>query len=80
MINITNNEIKFNDLEEKMWKKKMQEGLDELRDQLRRIDYQLLKSRNNEILELKDFQSTTIKCRFGDLDINRRRYKLKKEQ
>ena len=41
MINITNNEIKFNDLEEKMWKKKMQEGLDELRDQLRRIDYQL---------------------------------------
>ena len=27
MINITNNEIKFNDLEEKMWKKKMQEDL-----------------------------------------------------
>ena len=78
MINITNNEIKFNDLEEKMWKKKMQEGLDELRDQLRRIDYQLLKNRNNELLEPKDFQSTTIKCRFGDLDINRRRYKLKK--
>lgn len=26
MINITKNEIKFNDLEEKMWKKKMQEG------------------------------------------------------
>ena len=66
MINITNNEIKFNNLEEKMWKKKMQEGLDELRDQLRRIDYQLLKSRNNECLEPKDFQSTTIKCRFGD--------------
>ena len=78
MINITNNEIKFNDLEEKMWKKKMQEGLDELREQLRRIDYQLLKSRNKELLEPKDFQSTTIKCRFGDLDINRRRYKLKK--
>lgn len=78
MINITNNEIKFNDLEEKMWKKKMQEGLDELRDQLRRIDYQLLKNRNNELLEPKDFQSRTIKCRFGDLDINRRRYKLKK--
>ena len=37
MINIANNEIKFNDLEEKMWKKKMQEGLDELRNQLRRI-------------------------------------------
>ena len=78
MINITNNEIKFNDLEEKMWKKKMQEGLDELREQLRRIDYQLLKSKNNECLEPKDFQPTTIKCRFGDLEINRRRYKLKK--
>lgn len=37
MINIANNEIKFNDLEEKMWKKKMQEGLDELREQLRKI-------------------------------------------
>ena len=35
MINITKNEIKFNDLEEKMWKKKMQEGLEELREQLK---------------------------------------------
>mgnify|MGYP003453587870 CR=1 FL=1 len=26
MINITENVIKFNDLEEKMWKKKMEEG------------------------------------------------------
>lgn len=77
MINITNNEIKFNDLEEKMWKKKMQEGLDELREQLRRIDYQLLKNKNNEYLIPKDFQTTTIKCRFGDLEINRRRYKYK---
>lgn len=41
MINITENTIKFNDLEEKMWKKKMQEGLEELRDQLIRIDNQL---------------------------------------
>ena len=48
MLNITNNEIKFNDLEEKMWKKKMQEGLDELRDQLQRIDNQLLKD-NEEL-------------------------------
>ena len=58
MINITKNEIKFNDLEEKMWKKKMQEGLDELRDQLRRIDNQLLKDKDNEELEVKDFQKT----------------------
>ena len=38
MSNITKNEIKFNDLEEKMWKKKMQEGLEELKEQLRKID------------------------------------------
>ena len=78
MINITKNEIKFNDLEEKMWKKKMHEGLDELRDQLRRIDNQLLKDKNNKELEVKDFQKTTIKCKFGDLEFYRRRYKLTK--
>ncbi len=78
MINITKNVIKFNDLEEKMWKKKMQEGLDELRDQLKRIDNQLLKDKNNSELEVKDFQKTTIKCKFGDLEFYRRRYKLTK--
>ena len=78
MINITENLIKFNDLEEKMWKKKMQEGLEELRDQLKQIDYLLLKNKNNSELEAKDFQPTTIKCKFGDLEIIRRRYKLTK--
>jgi len=78
MINITKNAIKFNDLEEKMWKKKMQEGLEELKDQLRMIDNQLLKDKNNEELEVKDFQKTTIKCKFGDLEFYRRRYKLTK--
>lgn len=78
MINITENTIKFNDLEEKMWKKKMQEGLEELREQLRRIDDQLLKDKDNEELEVKDFQKTTIKCKFGDLEFYRRRYKLTK--
>ena len=76
MINIANNGIKFNDLEEKMWKKKMQEGLEELRDQLIRIDNQLLKDKDNKELEVKDFQKTTIKCKFGDLEFYRRRYKL----
>ncbi len=61
MINITKNVIKFNDLEEKMWKKKMQEGLNELREQLRTIDNQLLKDKDNEELEVKDFQKTTIR-------------------
>lgn len=76
MINITKNETKFNDLEEKMWKKKMQEGLEELRNQLRIIDNQLLKDKDNSELEVKDFQKTTIKCKFGDLEFYRRRYKL----
>ncbi len=78
MTNMTNNVMKFNDLEEKMWKKKMQEGLDELRNQWRRIDNQLLKDKDNEELEVKDFQKTTIKCKFGDLEFYRRRYKLTK--
>lgn len=78
MSNITNNEIKFNDLEQKMWKKKMKEGLEELKKQLETIDYQLLKSKNNEELIVKDFQKTTIKCKFGDLEFYRRRYKLVK--
>lgn len=76
MINITKNVIKFNDLEEKMWKRKMQEGLNELKDQLRKIDDQLLKDKDNADLEVKDFQKTTIKCKFGDLEFYRRRYKL----
>lgn len=78
MINITKNETKFNDLEEKMWNKKMQEGLEELKEQLKQIDYQLLKNKNNKELEVKDFQKTTIKCKFGDLEFYRRRYILKK--
>ena len=56
MLNISKNETKFNDLEEKMWKKKMQEGLNELREQLREIDNKLLKNKNNKELEVKDFQ------------------------
>lgn len=78
MINITKNETKFNDLEEKMWKKKMQEGIEELKEQLRKIDKELLKNKNNNELEVKDFQKTTVKCKFGDLEIYRRRYTLKK--
>ena len=78
MINITENLIKFNDLEEKMWKKKMQEGLEELKEQLRKIDNQLLRDKNNKELKAKDFQKTTIKCKFGDLEFYRRRYKLTK--
>ena len=80
MLNISKDETKFNDLEEKMWKKKMQEGLEELKEQLRKNDNELLKSKNNNELKVKDFQKTTIKCKFGDLEIYRRRYTLKKNE
>lgn len=80
MSNITNIEIKFNNLEQKMWEKKMKEGIEELKEQLETIDYQLLKNKNNEELIVKDFQKTTIKCKFGDLEIYRRRYKLVKNK
>lgn len=79
MNNITNNNIKFNDLEEKMWKAKMQEGLKELKYQLKEIDYLLLKNKDNKKLKVKDFQGTTIKCKFGELQIFRRRYSLKQD-
>jgi len=76
MINITENKVKFNDLEEKLWEQKMKEGLEELKNQLRHIDNLLLKNKNNKELTVKDFQLTTIKCKFGDLEIYRRRYKF----
>ena len=60
MNNITENSIKFNDLEEKIWKKKMQEGLEELKEQLRKIDNQLLRDKNNKELKAKDFQKHKI--------------------
>ncbi len=60
MLNISKDETKFNDLEEKMWKKKMQEGLNELREQLREIDNKLLKNKNNKELEVKDFQNVNL--------------------
>ena len=46
MINITNEETKFNILEEKMWKIKMKEGISELQYQLREIDNLLLKHKD----------------------------------
>ena len=79
MINITNTNVKFNDLEEKIWKIKMQEGLESLKYQLKSIDYLLLKNKDNEKLIVKDFQKTTIKCKFGYLEIFRRRYSLIQE-
>lgn len=79
MNNITKTKEKFNNLEEKVWKQKMNEGLIELKYILKRIDKALLKNKDNNKLKVKDLQKTTIKCRFGNLEIYRRRYILIKE-
>lgn len=78
MNTITETKEKFNDLEEKIWKQKMNEGLIELKYTLKRIDKALLKNKDNKKLKVKDIQKTTIKCRFGNLEIYRRRYIVEK--
>ena len=79
MNNITETKEKFNNLEEKVWKQKMNEGLIELKYTLKAIDKALLKNKDNKKLKVKDFQKTTIKCRFGNLEIYRRRYVYTKD-
>lgn len=79
MNNITNKKVKFNDLEEKVWKQKINEGKIELKYMLQEIDYYLLKHKDKEKFEVKDIQPTTIKCKFGNVEIYRRRYKFKLE-
>jgi hypothetical protein len=77
MINISNKNIKFNDLENKVWNKKMKEGIIEIKYMLKEIDKYLLKHKDNSKFIPKDIQKTTIKCKFGDVEIYRRRYKYK---
>lgn len=79
MNTITKIKENFNDLEEKVWKQKMNEGLIELKYTLKRIDTALLKNKDNKKLTVKDFQKVTVKCRFGNLEIYRRRYIFTKE-
>lgn len=79
MNTITKTKEKFNNLEEKVWKQKMNEGLIELKYTLKQIDKALLKNKDNKKLKVKDLQRTTIKCRFGNLEIYRRRYEYTKE-
>lgn len=73
---IPKNNEKFNDFEEKTWKKLMEQGVKETQNWLRRIDEILLRSRNKEILKPKDIKKTTIKCRFGYVEYHRRRYEM----
>lgn len=78
MINIQEKGIKFNDLERSCWEKYMFLGREEIKSTMIAIDNQLLKEKNNKELIVKDFQPTTIKTKFGDIEFSRRRYKLLK--
>jgi len=73
---IPKNNEKFNDFEEKTWKKLMRQGVKETQEWLRKVDEILLRSRDKEILKPKDVRKTTIKCRFGYVEYFRRRYEM----
>lgn len=73
---ISKNNEKFNEFEEKTWKKLMEQGIKEVQEWFRKIDEILLKSRDKQFLKPKDFKKTTIKCRFGYVEYFRRRYEL----
>lgn len=57
----------------------MELGKEDIKNTLKEIDEKLLKEKNNEELIAKDFQQTTIKTKFGDIEFFRRRYKLNKD-
>ena len=48
-----------------------------IQDELRMIDKLILKYRDKDIFEPKDFQPTTLKTKLGEIPIARRRYKMK---
>ena len=66
---ITNEKIKFNSLEEKIYKKMMETGRNIIRDELRLVDDLIKKYRDKEVFKVKDMQLTTIKTKLGDVEI-----------
>ena len=74
---ISNNKINFNDLEEKTFKYVMKLGRIVIQNELRMLDDTIKKYRDKNVFEVKDFQTTTIKTRLGEIEISRRRYKMK---
>lgn len=74
---LSNEKVNFNSLEEKIYKEVMEIGRKIIQDELRMIDSLILRYRDKELFEVKDFQSTTIKTKLGEVIIARRRYKMK---
>ena len=73
---LSNEKINFKSLEEKTFKEMMKLGRKIIQDELRMLDKLILNYRDKEIFKPKDFQSTTIKTKLGEIPIVRRRYKM----
>ena len=73
---ITDEKINFKSLEENIFKEMMKLGREIIQEELRMLDKLILDYRDKEIFVPKDFQSTTIKTKLGEIPIARRRYKM----
>lgn len=73
---LSNEKINFKSLEEKTFKEMMKLGRKIIQDELRMLDKLILDYRDKEVFKPKDFQSTTIKTKLGEIPIARRRYKM----
>lgn len=68
--------VKFNDLEEKIFKDMMKLGRECIADDLKLIDDLIKEYRDKSIFKVKDFQKTVVKTRLGDVEFFRRRYEM----
>lgn len=73
---VSNEKVNFNSLEENTYKNMMKLGRKIIQDELRIIDKLIKDYRDKEIFKLKDFQTTTIKTKLGEIPVARRRYKM----
>ncbi len=73
---ISNEEIKFNSLEENTFKKMMELGRNLIKDELKLIDNLIKKYRDKEMFQIKDSQKTIVKTRLGEIEFYRRRYEM----
>lgn len=68
--------VKFNDLEEKIFKDMMKLGRECIVDELKLIDDLIKKYRDKSVFKVKDFQKTVVKTKLGDVEFFRRRYEM----
>lgn len=73
---VSNEKMKFNSLEENIYKKMMKLGRELIQDELKLIDKLIKQYRDKEIFKVKDIQKTTIKTRLGEIEFYRRRYEM----